>query len=111
METLKRIKSKVFKYWWVAIGVVLIVIGFFIGRKRSDLKRWRAVEERIDEVEEDEELRRAEVRQAHTNRIRTIEEEHVETIEALTEDQQERYENLRDKPVRLNNYLNSLLPK
>lgn len=111
-EKLAKTKAWITKYWWVLAGAVLVFIGFFLGKgKRGSLREWRKVEAKIDKVEERKEARIAEIRERKEERIAEIEEAHKKRIETLNDDQKERYEELRNRPDKLNRYLNNLLNK
>jgi len=111
-ESLTKAKALILKYWWVIAGVILVAVGFFVGRgRRGGLREWRRVQTKISEVEERKEARITEIEEEREERIREIEVEHVETIENLKEEQREEYEEVRHDPKKLNRMLNSLLPK
>lgn len=107
-----KAKAFISKFWWVFVGISLIVLGYFIGRGNTgSISKWRDVQDKLDNVDKKKEERLEKIEQEKDNKIKEIEEEHSETIQQLDIEQRNRYEELKDDPKRLNRYLNSLLPK
>lgn len=108
-----EIRALLAKYWWVLVGVVLVLVWVILARDRSSqaLKKWRSVQARIDRVDQRKEAQIQEIEERREERVAEIEAEHAETLERLTEEQKEEADALRHNPRRLNRYLNSLLPR
>jgi flagellar biosynthesis/type III secretory pathway M-ring protein FliF/YscJ len=103
------------RWGWVPFGFVLLVLGFLVGgfvfRRREDGKMADPLSDIKEAVQRNNEQIDAEIAAAETVRdeqIRRIEEEHQEQIATLTEDQEQRRQQLRRNPRRMARWLTNL---
>lgn len=109
VDVLRTVSVFLKKNFWLVVGLILLVLGYMLGRKEQGQAKWYETQKKIDQIQQEAELRKEEVRAEHTEKVEAVEEEHEEALFELAEEAEEENEELRNDPTELTTRLGDLL--